>query len=84
MHDLRDLGGRIRRLLVSVAIGVAGVILIVFALDTLIHNRDHGPNGFDVWMMLVGMVALTITAFALLEKVAHRTRVPRAIARRRQ
>jgi membrane-bound ClpP family serine protease len=86
MHDLRDLAGRTRRLLVSVGIGVAGVILIVFGIETLIRAQGHGEhraNGFDVWMMLVGIVGLTVITFALLERVAHRDWLPRATIRKR-
>jgi len=86
VHDLRDLGGRTRRLLVSIVIGVGGVILIVFGIESLILSQEHGEhraNGFDVWMLLVGAVTLAIFAFAFLERCAHRTMLPRAVVRKR-
>jgi hypothetical protein len=80
VHDLRDLAGRTRRLLVSIAVGVGGVVLIVFAIESLI-GRNH-VNGFDVWMMFVGVVGLAIANFHLLEWTAHRPTLPRAVIRK--
>jgi divalent metal cation (Fe/Co/Zn/Cd) transporter len=80
VHDLRDLSGRTRRLLVSIAVGVGGVLLIVFAIDRLI---DQQPNGIDVWMMFAGVIGLTVANFHLLERIAHRRTLPRAVIRKR-
>lgn len=80
MHDLRDLAGRTRRALISTAIGVGGVILIVFGIEALVLRHRYYANGFDVWMMFVGVVGLAVASFHVLERVAHHPRLPRAVA----
>jgi hypothetical protein len=92
MTDLRDVGGRLRRLVLSALIGVVGSIAITLAIPT----RDHFPvpeggcgfgrgtgffvEGGSLYLMIAGAVAIALAAYRVLGFVRSRAApLPRAI-----
>ena len=87
MEDLRDLGGRLRRLVVSIIVGaIASVALGSSFPISEVQPLLRGCMGRagsqlvmeDVPLLLAGMTAISCACYALLAWLVRRPRVPRA------
>ena len=90
MDDLRDLGGRLCRLLISIVVGAVGSIALglvfpISEVQPLLHGC-MGRSGSqlvmeDVPLLLAGTVAIAFASYTLLTWLVrrpHRPRLPRA------
>lgn len=87
MEDLRDLGGRLRRVLVSVIVGAvgSGALGWVFPVPEpmpLLHSC-MGRAGSqlvmeDSFLLIAGAIALAVACYAVLSWRARRPHLPRA------
>ena len=87
MEDLRDLGGRLRRLAVSIVVGVIGSVALGLCFPISEEQPllagclgRHGSQLVmeDVPLLLAGTVAIPCACYAVLSSLAHRPRLPRA------
>jgi hypothetical protein len=90
--DVRDLGGRAVRMLVSCVAGFAAAFVVAGALPmghirlhTFVHAPWLGSNGVSPVLVLAGGLGLFLGCYALLGMLARRTARPRrlAVVRRR-
>jgi hypothetical protein len=93
--DLMDHGGRMRRIVVSLLIGLAAIAITYFVANTIIEpenqarttyvNRNMGPDGFVFWASgIAGFVSFTVAIAVqnwLARRKSERERVPVAKAR---
>jgi hypothetical protein len=71
MHDVRDLGGRLFWLMISVVMGFASMCMLLWAITAFVetcgHNGCHSVGGsFDVPTIIAGSVVLTLAWYVLL------------------
>jgi hypothetical protein len=87
VEDLRDLGGRLRRLVISIVVGAVGSIALgwVFPISEQMPllggcTGRHGSQLVmeDVPLLLAGIVAIASGCYAVLSWYARRPRLPRA------
>jgi len=74
MHDVRDLGGRIFWLVISIALGFASMFVLLCGITAFIeycgHHGCHAcGNDVDLATMLAGSVVLMLAWYALLQSV---------------
>jgi ABC-type antimicrobial peptide transport system permease subunit len=87
VEDLRDLGGRLRRLMISIVVGIIGSIALglcfpISEVQPLLHGCT-GRSGSqlvmeDVPLLLAGTVAIACACYAVLAWHARRLRIPSA------
>ena len=86
MEDLRDLGGRLRRLALSIVAGVLGSVALglVFPISEVqpLLRGCMGRAGSqlvmeDSFLLLAGAITLACACYALLCVRARRPRIPR-------
>jgi hypothetical protein len=78
-EDVRDLGGRLCRIAISIAIGVMGALWIAAQLP-----MSRRINGFNLPTIGAGIVAIAVGTNAVLAvatRVVRAVRLPRATAR---
>jgi len=87
MEDLRDLGGRLRRLVISIVVGAVGSFALgmVFPISEVqpLLRGCMGRAGSqlvmeDAFLLLAGAIAIACACYALLVWHARRPRIPRA------
>ena len=81
MEDLRDLGGRLARLLVATLVGVPSSAFIAFAIDYVTRHDAHCMKDFELPLLVAGAIACTYGCYVVLQAIAHRqrpVRLPRA------
>jgi hypothetical protein len=71
MHDVRDLGGRLFWLMISVVMGFASMFALVCGISAVIEHCGHDSrrsiNGFDLPSIFAGSVALILAWYVLLQ-----------------
>lgn len=75
-EDLRDLGGRLSRLVVSIVVGVVAALAIASILP-ISPRRFHGCLGRhgsqiireDAPLILAGIVAITLATYSVLQRL---------------
>jgi hypothetical protein len=81
VEDVRDLGGRLVRLVVATVVGVPAAIFIAFAIDELTRHDAHRMRDFELPLLVAGAIACTFGCYVVLQAIAHRrrpVRLPRA------
>jgi hypothetical protein len=81
VEDLRDLGGRLARLLVATVVGVPTSVFVALAIDYLTRHDAHCMKDFELPLLLAGAIVCTYACYVVLQAIAHRqrpVRLPRA------
>jgi hypothetical protein len=81
VEDLRDLGGRLLRLLVATMVGVPGAFAIALGIDWLTRHDAHPMRDFELPLLFAGAIVCTFGCYVVLQALAHRRpriRLPRA------
>ena len=73
MHDVRDLGGRLFWLVISVAMGFASMFALLCAISALVEHCGQDSSrslcGFDLPSIFAGSVALILAWYVLLQSL---------------
>jgi hypothetical protein len=73
MHDVRDLGGRLFWLVISVVMGFASMFALLCGISALFEHcgQDgrHSISGFDLPTIFAGSVALILAWYVLLQSL---------------
>jgi hypothetical protein len=78
VEDLRDIRGRLVRLVVATLVGVPGAFAIAYAIDWLVHDY-HPFRDFELPLLVAGAIVCTFGCYVVLQALAHRRpRLPRA------
>jgi hypothetical protein len=69
MHDVRDLGGRLFWLMISVVMGFASMFALLCGISALVENcgESRSINNFDLPTIFAGSVALILAWYVLLQ-----------------
>lgn len=82
LHDLRDLGGRIRRLFASTLSGVALAGITLLLLARFVHGNTRSAEWFGLFSLALAFLAGYALASVVLRSLAARRwreqRIPRA------
>jgi hypothetical protein len=81
VEDLRDLGGRLARLLVATIAGITSSVAIAIGIDWLTRHDGSPMRDFELPVLVAGAVVCTFACYVLLQALAHRrprVRLPRA------
>jgi hypothetical protein len=74
VEDLRDIGGRLVRLFVSLIAGVTTVFSIATGIDWLTRHDGRGFRGIELPVLVAGVAACTFGCYVVLQAFAHRRR----------
>jgi hypothetical protein len=68
MHDVRDLGGRLFWLVISVVMGFASMFALLCGIAAVVelYGHDAGINSFDLPQIFAGSVALILAWYVML------------------
>jgi hypothetical protein len=76
-HDVRDIAGRLRRLALSIPIGVASSLAISLSLPT--HRHFSGCMESEGWLVTGGDPVLVLVGAIMLALAAYTVTAPRGI-----
>ena len=73
MHDVRDLGGRLFWLMISVVMGFASMFALLCGITAVVEHcgqdGGHSIGGFDLPTIFAGSVALILAWYVLLQSL---------------
>jgi hypothetical protein len=81
-NDVRDLSGRLFRVLISIPVGIACSLVVTYALPTRDHfERDIGCMRGEGWfvrggsptLIIIGAIVFAIGCYALLDQLVRRS-----------
>jgi hypothetical protein len=76
-HDVRDLGGRLRRLALAIPIGVAASLAISLILPT--HRHFFGCMEGEGWLVIGGDPVVMLAGAIMFALAAYAVMAPRGI-----